>query len=432
MDFEAQTYRKVTWRLLPFLFLCYILSYLDRVNVGFAKLQMQADLGFSDVIYGAGAGIFFIGYFVFEVPSNLLLQKFGARIWIARIMITWGLISASMMLIRDQSTFFLLRFLLGMAEAGFFPGIIYYLTLWYPRQYRSRMVALFMTAIALSNVIGGPLSGWILSFMTDVGGLRAWQWLFLLEGLPSIVVGGLTLLALTNGPQEATWLNEDEKRLLLQRLEQEEELKKIEGVQSHTLRDAFANYKVWLLCAVYFGMIMGLYGFGFWLPQIIKDSYTQNPWKIGLITVLPWGVAALLMVLAGRHSDRTGERRWHLALSCLLAFTGFFGCGLFGAQGAIGLVCITAATSGVMASLATFWAVPTALLSGAAAAAGIAWINSVGNLAGYVGPYAIGLVRDLFHAMPAGFLLLAVSSLASALIVLTMMRSKQMIQLKGH
>lgn len=432
MDFEAQTYRKVTWRLLPFLFLCYILSYLDRVNVGFAKLQMQADLGFSDVIYGAGAGIFFIGYFVFEVPSNLLLQKFGARIWIARIMITWGLISASMMLIRDQSTFFLLRFLLGMAEAGFFPGIIYYLTLWYPRQYRSRMVALFMTAIALSNVIGGPLSGWILSFMTDVGGLRAWQWLFLLEGLPSIVVGGLTLLALTNGPQEATWLNEDEKRLLLQRLEQEEELKKIEGVQSHTLRDAFANYKVWLLCAVYFGMIMGLYGFGFWLPQIIKDSYTQNPWKIGLITVLPWGVAALLMVLAGRHSDRTGERRWHLALSCLLAFTGFFGCGLFGAQGVIGLVCITAATSGVMASLATFWAVPTALLSGAAAAAGIAWINSVGNLAGYVGPYAIGLVRDLFHAMPAGFLLLAVSSLASALIVLTMMRSKQMIQLKGH
>jgi D-galactonate transporter len=422
-NFETSTYQKVTWRLLPFLFLCYILAYLDRVNVGFAKLQMQTDLGFSDAVYGAGAGIFFIGYFIFEVPSNLLLQKFGAKIWIARIMIVWGIISSCMVFIRDSNTFFFLRFLLGMAEAGFFPGIIYYLTIWYPRKYRSKMVALFMTAIALSGVFGGLVSGWILSFMSDSGGLRAWQWLFLLEGIPSIFVGILTLWFLDNGPHSARWLTEPEKNLLLQRLQEEEELKKNEGAQNHTLRDAFRSTKVWLLCAVYFGIIMGLYGFGFWLPQIIKDSFTQDPWKIGLISVIPWGLAAVMMVLAGHHSDATGERRWHVAIACLFSFAGFMGCGLLGSQGVVGLALITLATIGVMASLATFWALPTALLSGTAAAAGIAWINSVGNLAGYVGPFVIGLVRDTTHSMLAGFFLLSGCSMMSAIIVVRMMRA---------
>ncbi len=431
MDFETRTYRKVTWRLLPFLFLCYILSYLDRVNVGFAKLQMQSDLGFSDVVYGAGAGIFFVGYFFFEVPSNLLLQRFGARIWIARIMITWGIISSAMMLIHDRTTFFLLRFLLGMAEAGFFPGIIYYLTLWYPRRYRSRMVALFMTAIALSNVIGGPLSGWILSFLSDFYGLRGWQWLFLLEGIPSILVGVLTLRSLDDGPVKARWLDVEEKNLLVQRLQQEEAIKQAEGAHRNTLRDVFTSVHVWLLCAVYFGIIMGLYGFGFWLPQVLKDSFTQEPWKIGLLSMLPWGLAAGSMVMAAQHSDVTGERRWHLSLSCLLAFAGFFGCGAFGAGHLIGLFFISMATIGVMCSLATFWAVPTALLSGTAAAAGIAWINSVGNLAGYVGPFAIGLLRDLTHTMSAGFYGLALSSLASAAIVLMMTRNGKRNQRNG-
>ncbi len=321
-DQEKAVYDKVTRRLIPFLFLCYILAYLDRVNVGFAKLQMQSDLGLSDVVYGIGAGIFFIGYFMFEVPSNLLLQRFGAKIWIARIMIVWGVVSACMSLISSTTMFYVIRFILGMAEAGFFPGIILYLTFWYPRQYRARMVALFMTAIAISGVFGGPVSGWILKQMTGVADLRGWQWLFLLEGIPSVLVGFLVLYVLDDGPQKAKWLTSAEKDLLLQRLQEEEETKKLEGVQNHTLRDAFSNPQVWLFCLVYFGIIMGLYGFGFWLPQIIKDLFTQDPWHIGLISMLPWGVAAVIMVLYGRHSDVTGERRWHLVLACVMSKIG--------------------------------------------------------------------------------------------------------------
>ncbi len=423
--FEEQTYHKVTVRLLPFLFLCYIVAYLDRVNVGFAKLQMQADLGFSDAAYGIGAGIFFIGYFIFEVPSNLLLKKFGAKIWIARIMILWGVISSAMLFVRDQNSFFIMRFLLGVAEAGFFPGVIYYLTLWYPRHYRSRMVALFMTAIALSGVVGGPLSGWILVHFSDIGGLRGWQWLFLVEGLPSVIVGVLTFWLLDNGPEAAAWLSADEKELLIRRLTEEEALKQKEGIQNHTFSDAFRSGKVWSLCAVYFGIIMGLYGFGFWMPQIIKDTITPDPWRIGLLSIIPWGLAAVMMVWAGRHSDATGERRWHLSLSCLLAMTGFACCGLWNSHGVTGLLFITLATIGVMASLATFWALPTALLSGTAAAAGIAWINSVGNLAGYLGPYLIGLVRSSGHSMLLAFFLLAACSLFAAMVVLLITRPQR-------
>ncbi len=423
-DQEKAVYDKVTRRLIPFLFLCYILAYLDRVNVGFAKLQMQSDLGLSDVVYGIGAGIFFIGYFMFEVPSNLLLQRFGAKIWIARIMIVWGIVSACMSLISSTTMFYVIRFILGMAEAGFFPGIILYLTFWYPRQYRARMVALFMTAIAISGVFGGPVSGWILKQMTDVSGLRGWQWLFLLEGIPSVLVGFLVLYFLDDGPQKAKWLTSAEKDLLLQRLQEEEETKKSEGVQNHTLRDAFSNLHVWLFCLVYFGIIMGLYGFGFWLPQIIKDTFTQDPWHIGLISMLPWGVAAVLMVLYGRHSDVTGERRWHLVLACVMSMVGFAACGLNSSSGLVDLFFITLATIGIMTSLATFWALPTAMLSGTAAAAGIAWINSVGNLAGYVGPTVIGWVRDFSNSMQAGFYLLAASSLMSAVVVLLSTRPR--------
>jgi D-galactonate transporter len=423
-DHDKIVYGKVTRRLIPFLFLCYILAYLDRVNVGFAKLQMQADLGLSDVVYGIGAGIFFIGYFLFEVPSNLALQRFGARIWIARIMIIWGIISSSMSLVSSTTMFYVMRFVLGMAEAGFFPGIILYLTFWYPRQYRAKMVALFMTAIAISGVFGGPLSGWILKQMTGVAGLRGWQWLFLLEGLPSIAIGVLVLLFLDNGPAKAKWLSTPERSLLLQRLQEEEEIKKKEGVQNHSLRDAFANTQVWLFCLVYFGIIMGLYGFGFWLPQIIKETLTQDTWRIGLISMLPWGAAAIIMVLYGQHSDVRGERRWHLIVACVLSTLGFAGCGLNNSSGLIDLLFITLATIGIMCSLATFWALPTVLLSGTAAAAGIAWINSVGNLAGYVGPTAIGWVREVSHNMQAGFYLLAASSLMSAVLVFLMTRPK--------
>jgi nitrate/nitrite transporter NarK len=329
-----------------------------------------------------------------------------------------------MSLVSSTTMFYVMRFVLGMAEAGFFPGIILYLTFWYPRQYRAKMVALFMTAIAISGVFGGPLSGWILKQMTGIADLRGWQWLFLLEGLPSIAVGVLVLLFLDDGPAKAKWLSAQERALLLQRLHEEEEIKRQEGVQNHTLRDAFVNVKVWLFCLVYFGIIMGLYGFGFWLPQIIKDTFTPDPWHIGLISMLPWGVAAIIMVLYGQHSDVRNERRWHLIWACGMAMLGFAGCGLNSTSGWADLFFITLATIGIMTSLATFWALPTALLSGTAAAAGIAWINSVGNLAGYVGPTVIGWVRDVSNSMQAGFYLLAASSLMSAILVFLMTRPK--------
>ncbi len=316
---EEATYRKVTWRLLPLLFLCYVLAYLDRVNVGFAKLQMQKDLGFSDTVYGIGAGVFFIGYFLFEVPSNLILERVGARMWIARIMILWGMLSSATMFVTGERTFYALRFALGVAEAGFFPGIILYLTYWYTRQHRVRMVAGFMTAITLSGVIGGPLSGWILASLSGVSGLAGWQWLYLLEGLPSVVVGVLVLSLLDDGPSKAKWLTEGERELLSRRVREEEKLKIEEEAGHHRLQDAFRSLRLWRLALIYFCMVMGLYGISFWLPQILSDTMTSDPWRIGLLTAIPWGASAVAMLLVGHHSDRAGERRWHTALPALVA-----------------------------------------------------------------------------------------------------------------
>jgi D-galactonate transporter len=417
-DFERVTYRKVTGRLIPFLFLCYVLAYLDRVNVGFAKLQMQHDLGLSEVVYGIGAGIFFIGYFLFEVPSNLLLQRLGARFWIARIMIVWGLVSTAMVFTRGPVSFYALRFVLGLAEAGFFPGVILYLTFWYTRAHRARMVAAFMTAIALSGLVGGPVSGWILGRLDGLGGYRGWQWLFLLEGLPSVLVGVLVFFRLDDGPRAARWLSEPERALLLERLAEEERLKKASGEERHSFGDAFRSGRVWLLSAVYFGVIMGLYGISFWLPQILEDTLTRDPWKIGLLSAIPWGTAALVMVLAGHHSDKTGERRWHVAAPALAGALGLAASSLPGLDGITGLVALTLATCGVMAAIACFWSLPTAILSGTAAAAGIAWINSVGNLAGYASPFLVGVIRDTTGATGPALFALAASLLLAGLLVL--------------
>ncbi len=417
-QFELATYRKVAWRLIPFLFLLYTLAYLDRVNVGFAKLQMSADLSFSDAVYGTGAGIFFLGYFCFEVPSNVILQKVGARLWIARIMIVWGLISAAMMFTTGETTFYALRFLLGVAEAGFFPGIILYLTYWFTRRHRARMIAGFMTAIAFSGIVGGPLSGWILAHTSGMGGLKGWQWLYLLEGLPSVVVGVAVLLYLDDGPARANWLTEAEKTLLSQRLAEEETIKNAEGVMSHSLADAFRSSKVWLLSLVYFGIAMGLYGISFWLPQIIKDTITADPVDIGLISAIPWAVAALAMVLNGWHSDATGERRWHLALACLIGSVAFAASAMPGVRGWAGIAALTVATAGMMSALSCFWSLPTGILSGTAAAAGIALINSVGNLAGYLSPFLVGRIRDDTHSMTLALGALALSLTASGLLAL--------------
>lgn len=417
-EFEKATYSKVTWRIIPFLFLCYILAYLDRVNVGFAKLQMQQDLAFSDTVYGLGAGMFFIGYFFFEVPSNVLLQKIGAKIWIARIMIMWGLISAGMMFTNSEMTFYVLRFILGVTEAGFFPGIILYLTFWYTRTHRAKMVALFMTAIALAGVFGGPVSGWIMQVMGGVAGLANWQWLYLLEGIPSVIVGALVLVFLDDKPEKAKWLTDQEKSLLHQRLEEEERLKNEEGHSSKTFRDAFRALNVWLLCVVYFGIVMGAYGVSFWLPQIIKDTLTKDPWQIGLISAIPWGVAAVAMVLNGNHSDKTGERCWHVALPAIIGAMAFMVSGLPGISGITGIIALTVATAGVMSAVSAFWALPTGILSGTAAAAGIAWINSVGNLAGYASPFMVGKIKDATHSMTMALMVLAVSMLISGLFVI--------------
>lgn len=322
--------RKATVRLIPFLFVLYIVSFLDRVNVSFAALQMNEDLGFSDAVYGLGAGIFFIGYFLFEVPSNLILERVGARVWIARIMITWGIISTAMFLVTGPVSFYLLRFLLGVAEAGFFPGIILYLTYWFPARERAKAVALFMTAVAIAGVIGGPLSGALLSLDEVVFGLSGWQFLFIAEGFPAILLGLAVLAFLPDRPSEARWLTDEERRWLEDSLSREEQLKTTHG--THTLRQAFVDGRLWLLCGVYFGTVTSLYGISFWLPTIIEEFSNLNEFLVGLLSAFPYLAAAIGMVVFAWHSDRTGERRWHVAIPAGLAALGLALTGPIGAS----------------------------------------------------------------------------------------------------
>ena len=421
VQFEAAIYRKITWRLMPFLFLCYVLAYVDRVNVGFAKLQMQQDLRMSDSVYGIGAGIFFIGYFIFEVPANMILQKIGARLWIGPIMMAWGVVSTCTLFVKGTTSFYALRFLLGIVESGFFPGVILYLTYWYTGKHRAKMVAIFMSAVPVSGIMAGPLSGWILDRMSGVGHLTAWQWLFIVEGIPSIIAGLITLYFLTDKPSKAAWLTEDEKKLVLQRLE-EEELKKKTVQTSHRWVDAFRSLPVWQLSLAYFGMAAGNYGISFWLPQVIKETITKDPIAIGWISAIPWAASAVVMFFFAHHSDTTGERRWHMALAGIVGATAFGASAIPGISGAMGIAVLSFATAALMCEFAVFWALPTAILSGTAAAAGIAWINSVGNLAGYVSPSAIGIIRDQTHSMIPAFLALSGAQLMTALMVLHVTR----------
>jgi D-galactonate transporter len=417
-EFEKRVYRRVTRRLIPFLFLCYIFAYVDRVNVGFAKLQMQQDLGISDAVYGAGAGIFFIGYFFFEVPCNIALQKIGAKYWLGPIMIIWGIVSGCTMLVKTEAQFYTVRFILGVVESGFFPGVILYLTFWFTSKHRAKMVAAFMTAIPLSGVLGGPLSGWLLDKMSSVGGLRGWQWLFLVEAAPSIVIGFVTMFFLQDGPHKAKWLADDERSLLVHRLRQDDALKKSGSPGHHNLVDAFRSSKVWLLCLVYFGVVMGNYGISFWLPQIIKETLTKNSFHIGLLTAIPWAFAAVAMLIVGHHSDVTGERRWHVALSAIVGAIGLAISSIPGIPGVLGLAALTLATAGIISASSTFWSLPTAYLSGTAASAGIAWINSVGNLGGYFSPFLVGKIRDATQSTTLALLMLSACSIGSAAITL--------------
>ncbi len=415
---EAAVYRKITWRIMPFLFFCYVLAYVDRVNVGFAKLQMQQDLGMSDTVYGLGAGLFFIGYFLFEVPANLILQRIGARLWIGPIMVAWGIVSACTMFVQGTASFYAFRFVLGIVESGFFPGVILYLTYWYTQKRRARMVALFMSAVPISGIVAGPLSGWILATMTGAGHLSSWQWLFLLEGIPSVLFGLVTLWFLTDRPSKAAWLSGDEKRVVLRGLEEDDARKRMTGHGGHRLADAFRSGPVWLLSLAYFGMTAGNYGITFWLPQIIKETITQDPQTIGWISAVPWVASIVAMNIWGHHSDKTGERRWHMAIAGFTGAVAFAASAVPGIPGVAGIAALVVASSAIMCQFAVFWALPTAILSGSAAAAGIAWINSIGNLAGYASPHAVGFIRDQTHSMFVPLLVLACSQLLAAAMVL--------------
>lgn len=414
-SFEDATYSKVTWRLLPLLFLCYVASYLDRVNVGFAKLQMLQDLKFSDTVYGLGAGIFFLGYFVFEVPSNMILHKVGARLWIARIMITWGIISGAMAYVTTPEMFYIMRFLLGVAEAGFFPGVILYLTYWYPAARRGKITALFMTGIALSGVIGGPLSGWIMHAMPGVWGHTGWQWMFILEAIPSLILGALVILYMKDRIRDAEWLTEDEKRLLETNISHEESQK-----EHLSLGAMFANGRVWLGALIYFCFVMGLYGVSFWLPTIIKATGVSDPLNVGLLTAIPYAFAAAAMVLIGRSADARRERRWHVAIPAFIGCIGLLLSTLYGNNTALAMASLTLASIGILTTLPLFWSLPTAFLSGTAAAAGIALINSLGNLAGFVSPFLVGWLKDTTQSTNAGMYVLAASLVIGGLLTLSL------------
>jgi ACS family tartrate transporter-like MFS transporter len=412
---EPQLLRKITRRLIPFMFLLYIVSYLDRVNVSYAALQMNDALGFSSSIYALGAGIFFIGYFLFEVPSNLILHRVGARLWMARILVTWGIISSAMMFVQGRTSFYVLRFLLGIAEAGFFPGMILYLTYWFPMRARGRAVGRFMTATAVASAIGSPLSGLLLK-LDGWHGLQGWQWLFLVEGLPAIVLGIVTFAYLTDGPKQAKWLTGDEKKWIEDTLERERQQTASGG--QHSMNDAIRSRRVWTFALIYFAIIMSFYGVTFWMPQIIQALSGLSVLAVGMITSIPWIAATIGMVLLSRNSDASGERRWHVALSAIGGAIGLIGAGL-AHNTVLELAALSLAAAGIWGTLGPFWALSSESLAGAGAAAGIALINSIGNLGGFLGPYLIGWIRDRTGSFTLALITLAIFPLLGAVITLS-------------
>ena len=398
---------------MPFLFLLYIVAYLDRINLGFAALQMQRQLGFTDSMYGLGAGIFFAGYFLFQVPSNLVLARVGARRWIAVLMVMWGIVSASMCMVTGVRSFYTLRFLLGAAEAGFFPGVILYLKTWFPAQARARTVARFMTAAPLSGVVGGPLSGALLG-LQGKSGLAGWQWMFLLEGVPAIVLGGIAWIYLVDRPADAAWLTPAQKSWLQRVLQNET----IEVAQSHG-RGAIQVWPILVLSLVYFGLNTVSYGVSLWLPTLIKSLSGMSNLAIGVLSAVPYVTAAVAMVFVGLHSDQSRERRWHTAVP---AFAGAIALSVAAHTNSVGATTalISVTVLGVFSMMGPFWAMPTALLSGTAAAVGVAVINSIGNLGGFFGPYTIGALRNSTGSFKQGLLVVGAALAVSGCLALTL------------
>jgi ACS family tartrate transporter-like MFS transporter len=410
-DLDRQaTVRKVHRRLLPFLFLLYVVCFLDRVNVSFAALQMNRDLGFSAAMYGFGAGILFVSYALFEVPSNIILARVGARRWIARIAISWGVLSAATMFVQGPKSFYLVRFLLGAAEAGFFPGIVYYLGNWFTARERARAVGLFMTAIPLSGVIGGPLSGALLGLDGRMG-LAGWQWLFLAEGIPSLVLGVIALRVLTDKPQDATWLTDDERTWISSSLRDEHA--RHADVHRVSLLRSLTHRTVWELGVLYALGSMGTYGLALWLPQIVKGISGSNDFMVGLITAIPNLAAAIGMVLISASSDRSDERCGHVAWCGVAAGVGL-AVSAYVASPVVAIAALSVASIGINGRYGPFWALPSRFLRDEAAASGIALINSLGAVAGFAAPYAMGLVRDATHSFRYGLLMLAAMLFASA------------------
>src|SRR6476659_3873258 len=421
MEVEKRAIGKVMRRLIPFLIVCYFVAYLDRVNVGFAKLHMNQALGLSEAAFGLGAGLFFVGYFLFEVPSNIFLEKVGARVWIARIMITWGIVSAAFAFIPwisastgapTNGVFYFLRLLLGACEAGFFPGIIFYLTLWFPAVYRARVVSFFMLAIPISSIVGSPISGLLLNL--SGWGLDGWQWLFILEALPSILVGLVVIFYLTDFPRQAKWLQNDEIAWL-ENVQATEKSNK-EKVEHLSLLQSLTDIRILLCALVYFCLNAASYGVAFFLPTIIKNFGVSDT-QTGLLAALPFVFGSIGMVLLGRHSDRTMERKGHVAAALLMAAIGIGFSGLI-SNPIIVMALLCFAQIGVSAVPAMFWPLPASFLTGASAAAGIAAINSLGNLSGFAGPFAMGYLKDLTGGFTAGLLLLAAMGLLGAIVAL--------------
>ncbi|WP_029584281.1 MFS transporter [Bradyrhizobium sp. URHD0069] len=411
-ELEKSTIRAISWRLIPFLVLAYFFSYLDRVNLSFAALTMNAELKFTPLIFAWGAGIFFIGYFIFEVPSNLALERFGASRWIARIMVSWGIISALMATVSGEWSFYILRFLLGVAEAGFFPGIILYLTYWYPAEYRARFLAAFAIAVPVSTVIGAPISGLLLG-LVGVMGLRGWQWLFILEGIPSVLLGIVTWFYLTDRPERAAWLAPEQKAWLSARLQAENAAK--QAATHLTVGQALSSPKVIMLSLIYFGFVAALYGMQFWLPQIVKAFGLTNV-QTGFVTAIPYLFGTIAMILWARHSDATRERVGHVGGALLLTALAL-GVSSFITDPTMTMIVLTVAAIGIFCTFAVFWTLPTAWLTGTAAAGAIALINSIGNLAGFGGPYIVGWVKDATGNTATGLLALAVLPLIGGLLV---------------
>ena len=410
-------YRKITWKLIPFLCFCYLAAYLDRINIGFAKLQMLDQLHFSETAFGLGAGLFFVGYILFEVPSNLVLERIGARIWIARIMITWGLLSACTMLVTTTTQFYVLRFLLGVAEAGFLPGVLFYLTTWFPTYRRGRIIALFMLGLPLSSIIGGPLSGWIMSHFDQTAGLRGWQWLFLLEAVPSVLLGVLTFWMLPNNHRQARWLDDTQKRLLESELALDAA---DEQGSKYSFRDGFFNLKVWMLGGIDFSMLLSAYAMGFWMPTFIRNAGVTDTFHIGVLTALPSIAALLGMLFIGASSDRHRERRWHIIVPYLIGAAAMAGSTFFTHDVVATVLLFAIASAGIFGALPAFFSLPATFLKGRAAATGFALACSLANIAGLVSNSLMGIAMDVTGSSAGVMWFFAACLVMSSLLVVAL------------